>query len=76
MEQLIREAKRVSLALFDTPDVLDGIDAILAIEILSFVNRRGSGLTAAHRGWLRAIVQLSHHEAATARAMMDDLANS
>ena len=71
--ELTREAKRVSLALFDSPDVLDDVDAILTIEILSLVNRRGSGLTHAHKIAIRAIVQLSAFEPSIARALMADL---
>ena len=73
MELIAREAKRVSLLLFGSPDVLDDVDAVLTIEILSFANRRGSGITRAHKIAIQAIVQLSAHEGGIARALMADL---
>lgn len=72
MEQLIREVKRISLALFDHPDGLDNVDAVIVIAILSFVNSRPA-LGKSDKVAVRAIAALAEFDGEQARALISEL---
>ena len=72
MELIAREVGRISQLIFGDPEVLNETDAVLAIEVASYVNRKGLLGTAA-KAAIQAIVALSQHDPDQARRLMAEL---